>query len=464
VKIALSASRRSFSEGAFGALFALYAVASMTWAFKGDRTLLAFEFIYKLLFPLLLLLLFRKVVPPTKAQLLLALYIALVVYMFAIAMFSEAPMDVAANTVKFLYPLIFFAAALFILNPQNFTIRMLYAIPILGVLGAVQTLTLAGLIYTGHAPPLHILTLIGYKNFPMPTFGIFGYAWGSIALGTPYQVYRAQSYFGEPTRMASFMEIATVISWGLHRCERKRWQLIAAILGCITVVACFSMTADVVAMLTFGFYFVVTRWRRTGYIAPVIALATAGIAVAAVIAYLHAATIFYSESTKTVNLALGHAGTEVSVRQRFLWNSLRLARDHPLGIGVIGVEKSRILRLYPGAGDVIAPLVWLTEGGVIGLIIQLAILGFVFFRVVIPQVIAGGLARYVSLAFVICALHHCVAGDWMDTMFLFLLAAVIALDRYEFPSPNRLTVVLQSHPGNRRTPLTLRSSYVRNNR
>lgn len=432
MRMTLSASRRGLRELAFGILLAVYFIASMTWAFKADPALLNFEFAYRLLLPLLLVLCFAKIPPSPKAHVVLFSYVLLVAYMFAVAAFSEAPAEVVVNTAKFLYPVLFFAGLAFVLHPRNFSGKILYAVAILGIIGAVQTLTLAVLFYSGHAPPLHTVILIGYKNMPMPSFGIFGYAWGSLALGTPYQVYRAQSFFGEPTRMASFMEIATIISIGLYKCERKRWQLAAVMLGALTVFACFSMTADIVALLTIGFYFVVTRWRRSGFVAPVVTLCVVVVLVVLVLAYLQTATSFYQESQSTINLALGHANTEVGIRVRFLQNTLKLVRDHPFGIGVIGVETSRILRQYPGAGDVIAPLVWLTDGGVIGLVLQLAILGFIYSTVIVRQILEGGLKRFVALAFVICTLHHCVAGDWMDSMFLFLLAAVIAFDRYQF--------------------------------
>lgn len=416
----------------FSAVLGVYLVASITWAFKGDRTLLTFEFVYRLLFPVVLLVCFRKFAPPPKARLLLAGYVLLTLYMFAVAIFSEAPSDVVINTAKFLYPMLFVAALVFILHPRNFSSRLLYAIPVLGLIGAVQSLTLAVLIYSGHAPPLHDLVLVGYKNMIMPSFGVFGYAWGSIALGTPYQVFRAQSFFGEPTRMASFMEIVTLISWGLYRVRGSRWLLATAILGFITAVSCFSMTANVAAFLTGAFYFVVTRWRKAGYISPVLTLLAATMVVGLVLIYLRTATQFYDQSTSIVNMALGHADTEVSIRVRAFVNTMHLASDHPFGIGVIGVENSSILPQYQGAGDVIAPLVWLTSGGIIALVLQLVLLGYVMWTAVIPHVLEGGLRRHVALAFVILLFHHCVAGDWMDSLFLFLLASVIALDRYRF--------------------------------
>jgi len=428
----VSISRRSARELSFSVLFGVYLIASMTWAFKADSTLLAFEFLCRLLLPIVLFIAYRKFVPPGKAQLVLVGYAAVIVYMFGVAVVSEAPTDVIVNTAKFLHPILFFFALVFVLHPANFSVRFLYAIPILGLIGAIQTLTLAALIYSGHAPPLNNVVLIGYKNFEMPSFGVFGYAWGSIALGTPYQVYRAQSFFGEPTRMASFMGVVTLISWGLYRVLRSRWFLVAAVLGLLTGFMCFSMTVDVVAFLTVVFYFVVTRWRKMGYAGPTTVSVLAVIAVLLVVSYLRLATSFYDQDLATTNMALGHADTEVSLRVEFVQDSLRLVRDHPFGIGVIGIEDSRILTQYPGAGSVIAPFEWTTKGGLIGLLLQLVLLGYVMKTIVVRQVREGGLQRYVALAFVLVLLHHCVAGEWMDAMFLFLLAAVLMLDRYNF--------------------------------
>jgi hypothetical protein len=91
------------------------------------------------------------------------------------------------------------------------------------------------------------------------------------------------------------------------------------------------------------------------------------------------------------------------------------------------------LEKYPGAGGLIAPLVWVVIGGIVGLTLQLAIVLFAILKVVFRQVqMKGRMERYIALAFVAQVLHHCVAGDWFDPLFFIMLASLILTDSYAF--------------------------------
>lgn len=425
----LNWNRRALRTQLLGAGIALYFLASMTWFFATPVEL-RIGFTIRLLMPVLVFLALRRFAPPPAANLLLCLYGLLAAYMLISVLYSEVPSVVLINTVKYLYVLTFFLALLLVLRPQNVTYKYVLGPVVFGICCAIQALVLFALITTNHAPPLHHVILVGYKDLDMPSYGVFGYAWGTIRAGSLH-VYRAQSYFGEPTRMGAYMEFSTILSWGLYRfTQQKRW-LVGAMICASALCISFSMTTYIVVFLSVILYLLITRWPKWGYAGPDVLFLASAVAITGVGIYIYSATSFYTKQLGFLNLGLGHADTEFTLRVDFLTNSLRLFRDHPFGIGVIGAETSKLLAIkYPGAGGLIAPLVWLVIGGITGLAIQLTAIVYVLKQLVIPHVRQGGIQRYIGLAFIAYILHQCVAGDWFDPLFFFLIASVVMLDRW----------------------------------
>lgn len=425
-----SVDRQVARDGVFVFLLLVYVIAAHTWIFKTDAALVWVEVALKATIPVILLLGFKKFVPPSSARTLLWAYVLLLMSSLFVALISEAPLMVLFNTAKYFYILLFSLALSLILRPESFSLRYLRLFPVVGSVFALQTLVLFTMIQTHSPPPSKELILIGYKNLPFLSYGIFGYGWGSIAAGEVFQVYRAQSFFPEPTRMASFLELCLILGWGLYRTTRRgRWLLASILCGCSFVIT-FSMTGYIVMFLTVILAFLALNLPRWKLMAPPLVAFFSIVATSMVIVYLKAATGFYGKAEAVLNLAFGHAPSELTYRVTFLTDSLRLFVDHPLGIGVIGIEESRILQVFPGAGGLIAPLEWLVKGGLFGLTLQLSILGFVFFKIAVPQIRRGGMARYVSLGFTAQVLHHCVAGDWFDPIFFLVLWSVVMLGAF----------------------------------
>ncbi|MDP9263646.1 MAG: hypothetical protein M3O85_04905 [Acidobacteriota bacterium] len=417
---------------AFCVLLSLDLVAWQTWLFKADPLWIQVEFAIKLLTPIVLLSVFRCYVPPPKARILLALYALLILYVLALAPFSEDPALVLINTCKFLYAISILFVLFLIVRPAEFSLKFLYVPVFLGVLFSLQAVTVFTLVHTGHQPEGHIVTLVGYKNMKFLSYGILGYAASLMGGEGSVMVYRAQSFFGEPTRLASFLEVSAILAMGFYIVRRERKMLVAALLCATAWLLAFSMTGYVVGFLVVVFYFWTTSWRKWKYLAPALTAVIGALVVVAVLTYLKAAVALYAQPG-LVAFAFGHPGSEVTYRVGFVRESIRLFLDYPFGIGVIGVENSRILEKYPGAGGLIAPMVWVVIGGIVGLTLQLAIVLFAIFKVVFRQVQRKGrMERYIALAFVAQVLHHCVAGDWFDPLFFVMLASLILTDSYAF--------------------------------
>jgi hypothetical protein len=416
----------------FAVLLSLDVIAWQTWAFKADPVWIQVEFAIKLLTPIVLLCVFRCYVPPPKARILLGLYALLMLYVLARVPFSEDPVLVLTNTCKFLYVVSTLLVLFLVVRPSEFSLKFLHVPVVLGVVFALQAITVFVLWVTGHAPQGHMVTLVGYKNLRFLSYGILGYAASLQAGEGALMVYRAQGFFGEPTRMASFQEVSTILALGFYAVRRDRKMLVAALLCATAWLLAFSMTGYVVGFLVVVFYFWTTSWRKWRYLAPALTAVIGALVVLAVLAYLEAAVNLYQQPGR-VAFAFGHPGSEVTYRVGFVRESLRLLLDYPFGIGVIGVENSRILEKYPGAGGLIAPLVWVVIGGIVGLTLQLAIVLFAILKVVFRQVqMKGRMERYIALAFVAQVLHHCVAGDWFDPLFFIMLASLILTDSYAF--------------------------------
>lgn len=420
-------------DAVFCVLISIFLMASQTWLFKGDELLKKLEFVIRLITPIILIIFYKKYTLPPKAKVLFALYAILIFYVLLTILFSEKPELVALNTAKYLYTFTFPVALFLILRPRNFSYRFLYIIPYLGLFFSIQTIILFILIQTGNSPSSHYITLVGYKNLDVLSYGLWGYAHGMQALGTDLQIYRAQSFFGEPTGLACYLEVATILSFGLYRINKDKKMFLNSVLCAISLIITFSMTAYIVIFLTFFFYYVMINWKKLGYSAPIVFCLAAFLVITIILFYLMIATNndFYGQSK--LGMAFGHSRQELMVRYHFVVDSLRLFIEHPFGIGIIGTEDSPILQSYPNAGGRIAPFVWLGIAGLVGLVIQLTIILFTLKKIVVKQIkTPDRIERYVYVSFVALLLHHCLAGDWFDAMFFYLLVCIVVTDAYQF--------------------------------
>jgi len=414
-------------------LVSIFLVASETWLFKGDVFLKKLEFAIRLVIPVMLVIFFRKYTITHKGKVLLVLYGILSLYMLFMVIFSENPNLVALNTVKYLYILAFSVALLLILSPSNFSYCFLYIPVYLGLFFSIQMIILFVLVQTGNPPPSYIVTLVGYKNMDVLSYGLWGYAHGVAAMGTPLQVYRSQSFFGEPTMLASFLEVSTILSFGLYKIKKDKKMLLISIICLICIILTFSMTAYIVIFLILIFCYFIKYLKKTPRLILSIVIVMIPLAVFFIVTYLNVATSdnFYGKSI--LGFAFGHSRNEIIFRWDSINNSLRLFRDYPFGIGFIGIEDSNILKNYPDAGGRIAPMVWLGYAGIVGFASQLTIIFYLLNNIIIKRVmIYNKIEQYISISLIACILHHCVAGDWFSSIFFYLLICTIATDAHQF--------------------------------
>jgi len=408
-------------------------MASDSWLFKQHVLLKQFEVVVRLFIPFVFIAFFRKFALPPKARFPFLIYSFLIFYMLTLSFISEHPIIVALNTVKFLYILSFPISLILVLQPQNFSHRFLYTPVFLGVFLAAQTIILFILIQSYHPPPGYSAVLVGYKNMKVLNYGLWGYAHGMMAIGSAEQVYRAQSFFGEPTEFASFMEVATILSYGFYKVEKNKAMLLISLLCAVSLVLTFSMTAYIVVLLGFCFYKLVFNWKKMGIVGPSLALAGGIILSGVILFYFYSAShpLFYGRSRW--GFAFGHSPREITIRIEALINSLKIFWNNPLGIGLIAHRDSSILQNYSVIGSRLAPLGWMIHAGLVGIFTQFLILYYVLKKIIIKQLRKkDSFERYLALSFVVLTLHQCLAGAWFSALFFYLLVCVIATDTYGF--------------------------------
>ena len=210
-------------------------------------------------------------------------------------------------------------------------------------------------------------------------------------------------------------------------------MLMAFILCGTSLIITFSLTAYVVLFLILCFNYIVKYWKKMNLLAPIVLSLVIIFAIVTVLSYLWIATNpnIYGQSKS--GMAFGRSTTDLTARKNFVVDSLRLFKDYPFGIGLIGAEDSMILKNYPKAGGRIAPFVWSGIAGLVGFIIQLTIIFYLMKNIVFKHINdSNRIERYLGLSFVALLLHHCLAGDWFTAMFFYLLVCLIVTDAYRF--------------------------------
>jgi hypothetical protein len=427
----MTVHKKTIRDAILFILIGIVLVAYHTWIFYSYTILDMIRVEVRLFAPLMLILLFKKYYFPQKAKILFYLYSLLVLYLLLIWAFSEGSAVMAVQTAKNLYVLVFCAALLLILHPKQFSYRFLYITPYLGLLFSIQAIGLTGLNLIGKFPSSYTTYLSGLDGRPVISYGIWGY--GLAPLNLVYGVVvRAQGFFGEPTALASFLEVAAIMSLGLYKVNNDKKMLMVFILCGIAIVLTFSPTVYVVMFVVVSIYYYLAHFQRTSYLRPVLLTGSVLVVITGIVYFIMFITgSFYGSSS--LGGLLGKTTHDISIRVRFVWDSLYMLFEHPLGIGFYGLDHPTATRMDLLFGGMIAPLLWLVRGGVVTLGIQLCIIFSLMRNIVIKQIrMRGRIERYIGLSFIALLLHDCVAGDWFSVLFFYLVACVIVTDTYRF--------------------------------
>jgi len=410
-------------------LLGIVLIAYHTWIFYSYPVLDMIRVQVRMLSPLMLILFFKKYTVPQGAKIPVYLYCILIFYLLLVWAFSESPNEMALQTAKNLYILIFFSALLLILHPKNFSYRFLYIIPYLGLIFSIQAIGLTGLSLIDKTPS-DPTDLIGPAGRLLPSYGLWGYALEHINTEVA-DVIRAQGFFGEPTALASFLEVAAILSLGLYKVNNDKKMLIVFILCGVAMIFTFSPTMYIVMFLVVSIFYYITHFQRIGYLRLLILFGLVSTVTVVIVFYIEIVTGSFYESP--LGRLFGKPTVDISNRLRFIWDSLYMFSEHPFGIGFYGLDHPTAIEKNLLFGGLIAPLIWLTQGGIVALVIQICIIFYLIRNIVINQIrVPGRIERYIGLSVIAKLLHDCVAGEWFSALFFYLVASAIATDAYPF--------------------------------
>lgn len=381
-----------------------------TWFFEETETSHLVGLSLRLVLPLLLFVFFKKTMPAGRVRPYFFFYGLLLLYT---TIFTFASFDLASFEQFYaaMYLLLFFAGLILILDPKRIHSEFILKAPCyLGFFFAVQVLLLCLFLQLDISVPSHSTILAG-NNIPEIDYGVLGY----LAKGD----FRAKSFFGEPSNFAAFMEISFFLSLGFYRVMRSRFMMCNIVLSFLAIVFSYSMTAFVAVFLTFFLWFTVKVVNKVGNLRVIFLPILGFLCVGTVIGYL----VLFTSNSALANGSFGHSSGELTIRIVMFWNSLTIFTQHPLGLGFHPLLDGKADGLQ--VGSVMAPLLWLVRGGIFGILLQLSVMIYTFKCYVIPYVKQDGMQKYCALAFVSYVFHQCLAGDWFDPVFFYLLAMMV---------------------------------------
>ncbi len=300
------------------------------------------------------------------------------------------------------------------------TMRALFWV---GAALSIQTIVLFLLFAYHRVPGSYDLVLSGNRVLTERNFGVLGYANAVLALDSPSTVYRAQSWFGEPSGLALFLE--ATLAFGLvtlRSSPRRRLHIACLVATGLSMFLTFSTGMQFAAVATVAVLLVgrmLSRYDHLSRFITVVAVLTIGSALVPLT--IRALNNFYQRST-TTSIALGKSAGDSGLRFRVARETLGFIGSHPQGAGFAPLSEG------PAAGQVseptsIAPLFWGLLLGLPGL--ALALLFFLaMLGLVIRAIDRGGTLMILGAALAAQTIHQISSGSWTASIFLLLIAFV----------------------------------------
>ncbi len=321
-------------------------------------------------------------------------------------------------------PFVFLVGAAAATRDRTVRLTTMRALFWVGAVLSTQTLALFLLFFSNRLPSSHDLVLSGNRVLTEHSFGVFGYANGVLAADSPFTVYRAQSWFGEPSGLALFLEATLAFGLVTLRSSRRRRLHIACLVATVlSMFLTFSTGMQFAAVATLGVLLVGRMFRRYDYMSRfVTVVAVLAIGFALVPPTIRALNDFYQRSSGKVNIALGKSPRSSELRFAVASETWGFIESHPQGAGFAPLSEG------PAADQVseqtsIAPLFWGLVLGIPGLALALVFF-FAMLGLVIRATDRGGTLRILGAALTAQTIQQISAGSWAAPTFLLLIAFV----------------------------------------
>lgn len=365
------------------------------------------------------------------------LYLMLLIYGLLIATLNHQFTLSFPLTLKYNLRVLAFIAILMVLNANRYSDGVIKFPIIIGAILSIQAILIFVMIISGNAPEPDYIVIRG----EMRSYGIWGYVpsitWGYNDLNVP----RVSSFFSEASNFAMFLAYPIILSLGYYKIYREKRYLFS--LG--VCLLCFIFTFSVTGYFALFFGFLLFYSLKKKFIGKIVIY----IFVIASVLSFH----MYSKESYINNPA------ERNVIQHILFSkyadALRSAEDirglyggrvysaientklfieSPSGIGLLPNEDIDILNKYGKESYTTMHIygafwLWLVKTGFVGISIFLLIF-YIIFRKIKPLLsVKNDIRTYISIAFITISIHQLITGDWIDPMFLFVMALILAYKR-----------------------------------
>lgn len=342
-----------------------------------------------------------------------------------------------ADLVGYFWPVAFAAAAAMRLGDteaRDKTMRYMFWI---GLATALQAIVLFLLVVSGHRPSVTVLALAGKTNV-MRIYGLWGFAQGTSAWGTHLEVYRAQSWWGEPSPYALWLQAAFAFGFALRRKAAHRLPYTAGLAAiAVALFLTFSHAAflALAAAAVFWVALVPLRHADTATRAIVVAALTL-VGILLLPPTIDLLTRIYARPGR-IAVALGKSPLNADGRLRVAGQTAEHVLDRPLGNGWAPIDPTNRagLREVPAA----APAMWLLRYGLAAIWLVLGFGAWLMFSLVLPGMTLRD-TRPLAMGAMIQATHQMSAGTWLQAGFLLTLV-VLAWEmegrRFERPPRSR---------------------------
>lgn len=344
-------------------------------------------------------------------------------------------------TLKYGLRILALIAILMILNTNRYSDKIIKFPIWIGVILSIQSILLFIMISSGNAPEPDYINVRG----PMRSYGIWGFApsitWGYNNLFIP----RVSSFFSESSNFARFLEYPIILSLGYYKIYGGKRYFFSLAVCLMSFVLTFSLTGYLALFLGF-FVFYMLRTKNIPSKLFVLILCTLFILSFHIYqkkTYInnpdqrtliqHMLLSKYADALRSPEDIRGLYGGRVYSAIE----ATKLFFEYPLGIGLLNNADIDILNKYGEEGYTTIHLYgafwfWLVKTGFVGISIIILIFYIVLRKMKTFWSDKKDIRTYVSIAFISISIHQLITGDWMDPMFLFVMALILAYKKRNY--------------------------------
>lgn len=297
----------------------------------------------------------------------------------------------------------------------------------MGAILSVQTTILFLLFLANHLPPSTVVVLSGTRKLNEVDFGVWGYANAVLQRGSGFSVYRAQSWFGEPSNFALFLESS--LAFGLltlPSATRRGVHRAGLIITVVAMVLTFS-TALIFTAVAAGAIIAMSRLTKRSD--PTTRMAVITLVIVGCLVLVSPAVKvlndFYGAGHGRLSVAFGKSATSSGTRERASREAIAYVLAHPLGTGFTPLSELRlshddVVSEPPGS----APLFWVLTLGLPGAIFVGLLIAGNLFGLVTPALAAGGAAKVLGASLLAQTVHQVSAGSFTAGTFLLTITVL----------------------------------------